>query len=107
VLAEWETRRPYLATVCRECQLWKSAPDAAFESSLHSGCTVGQKKGHSPRQGRRKVALRPKNRYILNCFDGSVFGLGIGAVARSLVTNCSASVEPASAVVEEFPLAIT
>ena len=32
MLAEWETRRPYLATVCLECQLWKSAPDAAFES---------------------------------------------------------------------------
>jgi len=27
-----ETRRPYLATVSSESQLWKSAPDAAFES---------------------------------------------------------------------------
>ena len=34
MLAEWETRRPYLATVSRECQLWKSAPDAAFESPI-------------------------------------------------------------------------
>ena len=50
MLTEWETRRPYLATVCDECQLWKSAPDAAFESPI----------GVRRHRQEKKATLRPE-----------------------------------------------
>jgi len=53
------------------------------------------------------VALRPKTRYTRNCFVGSALGVMIGVVVCSFGVNCSASVEPASAVVDEVPPAIT
>jgi hypothetical protein len=103
VLTEWETRRPYLATVCRECQLWKSAPDAAFESSACRWLPWAGKKGHSPARDAWKTALfGGKNRYTLNGLLRPVCGIAAGGLA-----NCAASVEPASAVVDEFPLVIT
>jgi len=74
VLAEWETRRPYLATVWSECQLWKSAPDAAFESSLHSARAAGQKKGHSSRQGRRESDSSAEKSLHSERFAGSFSG---------------------------------
>src|SRR5207302_4617267 len=61
-LAEWETWRPYLATVGRECQLWKSAPDAAFESPRQAeAARMARKKPLSSPRKAWKVALRPKN----------------------------------------------
>ncbi len=66
-----------------------------------------KKKGHSPARDAWKVALRPKNRYRRNWLLLSVLGIEMGGVVASLGANCSASVEPASAVVDEFPPAIT
>ena len=93
--------------------------DAEFGSRHQPIPLQAKKKATRPAGDAGKVALRPRKPYrrtrvrsvpgiiidTLAC--SSPWDIASGLFPASPCANCAASVEPASAVVEEFPLAIT
>ena len=94
------------------CRLWVRA---------QAEPTPGKGKGHSPRRGRQESGSSAEKTYkrtrvrsisgriigTLECSSPWGFDSAPVSAGPPPGANCSASVEPASAVVEEFPLAIT